>query len=113
MKNLTQFLNESLDKDMKLISKWLDDQKNIKSFAKDHDMDEDFVANIFAWVQGCLEYHNDLEGVDGLLGFLGDDAADNFPEYAMDELDMDEDELEKFDWYDVFNDLVSLFEKLI
>lgn len=109
MKTLQEFLTESLSGDLKKVVKWLDDEKNSKRLAKKNNIDNDLMSNIFSWIEGSVEH---VGSFDGLIDFVGNDGPDNFPEYAEDELGMDEDTLENYDWYEIFDNIVSELEKL-
>lgn len=114
MKSLQQFITEQLTKalneglNISKIQKWLGNSKNHKKFAKDFNTDIDTITQAFAWIEGSLEY---LEG-DELIDFLHGDAPDNFPEYAVDELEMDETAVETIDWSVFFDAVVGEIERI-
>ena len=111
MKSLQKQLIESINEGLNFskIQKWLGNAKNHKKFVKDFNTDVDTVTQAFAWIEGSLEY---FEEKDELIDFLHGDAPDNFPEYAVDELEMDETAIESIDWSAFFDAVVREIEKM-
>ena len=107
MKSLQDFLNESLRSDMRRISKWLDDDKNIKRFADAHDTGSELMLEVFAWIQASIEH---VKSLDELIEFVRADGPTNFPDYAMDELNAEEFTVANINWSEVFNDIAAAME---
>lgn len=104
--HLTEVLNEGLN--ISKIQMWLGNSKNHKKFAKDFNTDVDTVTQAFAWIEGSLEHFEE----DELIDFLHDDAPNSFPEYAIDELDMDETAVETVDWSAFFDAVIGEIKKM-